>query len=54
MERALPDVSLQYVDYALWHRQWLESESFAAQLAYWRGRMDDAPILRLPSRRMRR
>lgn len=35
--------SLQYVDYAIWQRQWLESPSSAEQRAYWWSKLADAP-----------
>lgn len=40
---------LQYVDYAAWQRQWLESESSAADREYWRSQLaGDVPALELP------
>ncbi|HET7695319.1 MAG TPA: amino acid adenylation domain-containing protein [Vicinamibacterales bacterium] len=48
-EPALPACPLQYADYAVWHRQWLESESAAAQVSFWRRRMAGSPTLRLPA-----
>jgi amino acid adenylation domain-containing protein len=35
----LPDLSLQYADYAYWQREWLQGEVFETQLAYWRGQL---------------
>ncbi|HKE24241.1 MAG TPA: condensation domain-containing protein, partial [Bryobacteraceae bacterium] len=37
----LPEVSLQYADYAVWQRSWLESEALESQLAYWREQLKD-------------
>jgi hypothetical protein len=31
----LPEVSLQYADFTLWHRQWLNEEALEKQLSYW-------------------
>ena len=31
----LPELPLQYADYALWQRQWLQGEVLETQLAYW-------------------
>jgi amino acid adenylation domain-containing protein len=50
----LPEPSLQYVDYAAWHRQWLEGEELERRLAYWRKQLAGAPWqLRLPHTRSR-
>lgn len=32
----LPDLPLQYADYAYWQREWLQGEVLETQLAYWR------------------
>ena len=33
---ALPELPVQYADFALWQRGWLPGEALAAELAYWR------------------
>src|SRR2546426_159763 len=33
----LPALPVQYADYAVWQRQWLQGEVLARQLGYWRG-----------------
>ena len=43
------ELSLQYGDYACWQRQWLQGETLARHLAYWRERLADAPVLDLPT-----
>lgn len=46
----LPDMSLQYADYAAWQRGWLESGEIEKQLAYWREQLEGAPpLLELPT-----
>ncbi|MBB3059227.1 non-ribosomal peptide synthetase [Microbulbifer rhizosphaerae] len=41
---------LQYADYALWQREWMEGEDCRRQLAYWRKRLDgDRQPLELPA-----
>ena len=35
----LPPLALQYADYALWQRAWLEDGRLDRQLDYWRGRL---------------
>ncbi len=50
----LPDLPIQYADYAIWQRQWLQGDVLDAQLAYWRGRLAGAPAsLELPTDRAR-
>ncbi|MDD2050656.1 condensation domain-containing protein, partial [Pseudomonas putida] len=42
-------LTLQYSDYALWQRRWLEAGEQERQLAYWRAQLgDDHPLLELP------
>ncbi|MEL6598866.1 MAG: amino acid adenylation domain-containing protein [Pseudomonadota bacterium] len=50
LEIRLPDLPLQYVDFAAWHPTWLEQEAFAKQLPYWRRQLEDATyFLDLPT-----
>ncbi len=50
----LPELTVQYVDYAAWQRQWLQGEVLENRLAYWRKQLQDAPRgLSLPRRRVR-
>ena len=50
----LPEMPLQYADYALWQRSWLQGEILARQLEYWLGRLAGAPeSLALPTDRPR-
>ena len=50
----LPEPELQYADYALWQRDWLQGEALQRQLDYWRDRLADAPaVLDLPTDRPR-
>ena len=39
----LPELAIQYADYAAWHRQWVSERVLQPQLAYWRTRLADAP-----------
>ncbi|HZF08986.1 MAG TPA: amino acid adenylation domain-containing protein, partial [Thermoanaerobaculia bacterium] len=51
---ALPDLPVQYVEYAHWQRSWLCGEVLAAQIAYWRECLADVPeVLDLPLDRPR-
>ena len=50
----LPELSVQYVDYAAWQRQWLTGEVLEERLEYWRRQLADAPErMSLPQRRAR-
>jgi amino acid adenylation domain-containing protein len=50
----LAELPLQYADYAVWQRQWLEGEVYEQQLAYWRAQLAGAPpILEIPTDRPR-
>ena len=50
----LANLPVQYGDYALWQRDWLQGEALDRQLAYWRQQLDDAPpVLDLPGDRPR-
>ncbi|CAM3296224.1 amino acid adenylation domain-containing protein [Corallococcus sp. ZKHCc1 1396] len=50
----LPALPIQYADFALWQRQWLQGEVLEAQLDYWRKQLADAPtVLELPTDRPR-
>ena len=53
-EVSLPELPVQYADYAIWQRGWLQGEELARQLAYWKGHLADAPpMLELPTDRQR-
>ncbi len=48
-DAALPALPIQYRDYALWQRSWLEAGEQARQLAYWQAKLgDDHSPLELP------
>jgi non-ribosomal peptide synthetase component F/alpha-ketoglutarate-dependent taurine dioxygenase/acyl carrier protein len=49
----LPELPIQYVDFAHWQRQWMQGEVLQEQLDYWRTRLSALPMLRLPSDRPR-
>jgi len=49
----LPELPIQYADFAVWQRGWLEGEVFERQLAYWRKQLADLPALQLPTDRPR-
>ncbi len=46
----LPQLPIQYADFAVWQRQWLEKERFQNQLTYWQKQLSgELPILQLPT-----
>ncbi len=45
----LPELPIQYVDFAAWQKEWLEGEVLERQLAYWKKQLaPPLPILHLP------
>ncbi|HEX8558732.1 MAG TPA: amino acid adenylation domain-containing protein [Pyrinomonadaceae bacterium] len=50
----LPELPIQYADFAVWQRGALEGEHVTRLLAYWRERLDGAPVaIELPTDRPR-
>src|SRR5947209_4932756 len=50
----LPPLPIQYADYAVWQRQWLQGEVLESRLSYWRKQLEGAPErLKLPQSRRR-
>jgi uncharacterized protein YneF (UPF0154 family) len=50
----LSTLSIQYADFAIWQRQWLQGDVLQSQLSYWQKQLKDAPpILSLPTDRPR-
>jgi amino acid adenylation domain-containing protein len=50
----LPELNIQYADFAHWQRQWLQGEVLEAQLAYWEQQLGGTlPVLELPTDRPR-
>jgi len=50
----LPELEIQYADYALWQRQWIEGEILQQQAAYWKTTLAGAPaLLELPTDHLR-
>ncbi len=51
---ALEELPVQYADFALWQREWLQGETLERQLGWWRERLAGAPpLLALPLDRPR-
>jgi amino acid adenylation domain-containing protein len=50
----LADLPIQYANFAVWQREWLQGEVLESQLSYWRKQLEGAPvILNLPTDRAR-
>ncbi len=46
----LPELAIQYSDFAIWQRQWLQDEVLQGQLDYWKRHLGGSlPVLELPS-----
>ncbi|HBL57377.1 MAG TPA: non-ribosomal peptide synthetase, partial [Cyanobacteria bacterium UBA8803] len=51
---SLPDLPIQYADFAAWQRQWLQGEVLESQMTYWKQQLGGSlPVLELPSDRPR-
>jgi amino acid adenylation domain-containing protein len=47
----LPELPIQYADYAAWQREWLQGETLDELLAFWKTELSGAPPLALPTDR---
>ncbi|HEX2187734.1 MAG TPA: amino acid adenylation domain-containing protein [Longimicrobiaceae bacterium] len=53
-EPRLPELPVQYADYAVWQREWLSGEVLDAQIGWWKERLAGAPpLLEIPTDRPR-
>ncbi|WNO70377.1 non-ribosomal peptide synthetase [Streptomyces sp. AM8-1-1] len=50
---SLPDLPVQYADYADWQRRELGGDGVAGELGFWRERLSGLPVLELPVDRVR-
>ncbi|HEX7773911.1 MAG TPA: condensation domain-containing protein, partial [Pyrinomonadaceae bacterium] len=46
---ALPELPIQYADFARWQHEWLNGDVLATQLDYWKKQLDDVATLKLPT-----
>ena len=52
--RCLDDLPVQYADYSVWQREWLDGPELDRQISYWKNRLAGAPeLLELPTDRVR-
>lgn len=48
----LPELQIQYTDFAVWQKEYWENQGFKSQLAYWKKQLGgELPILNLPTDR---
>ncbi|WP_370640379.1 amino acid adenylation domain-containing protein, partial [Myxococcus sp. XM-1-1-1] len=45
----LPELPVQYADFAAWQRRVLDGATVGAQVEWWRSRLEGAPVLELPT-----
>ena len=45
----LPELPLQYADFAVWERDWLSGPVLAELVSYWKGQLADLPVVELPT-----
>lgn len=51
---SLPALTIQYADFAIWQREWLQGEVLDEHLRYWREQLAGAPpVLEIPTARVR-
>ena len=48
-ESPLPELPIQYADFAAWQRGWLKEEALERQMEYWREQLKGLPVLELPT-----
>jgi len=49
----LAEPAIQYADYAVWQRDWLQGAVLEKLLKYWKRQLDGVEILQLPTDRKR-
>lgn len=47
----LPELPIQYADFAAWQRRWLQGDVLETQLSYWKKQLANLPVLNLPTER---
>jgi amino acid adenylation domain-containing protein len=49
----LPELAIQYGDYAVWQKKWLDAKALEAEMGYWKKQLKGAPAVVLPLDRPR-
>jgi amino acid adenylation domain-containing protein len=51
---SVPELTIQYTDFAVWQRNWLVGEELKTQISYWKEQLSgELPVLELPTDRPR-
>jgi amino acid adenylation domain-containing protein len=50
---SLPELAIQYADFARWQREWLAGARLEEKLKYWKEQLAEAPVLALPTDKSR-
>lgn len=50
---SLPELPIQYADFAHWQREWLQKDVLESQLSYWRSQLQNLSLLEIESSRPR-
>jgi acyl carrier protein len=48
-ESSLPELPIQYADFAVWQQNWLRGEALETELAYWQQQLAGVSMLKLPA-----
>ncbi|WP_145052124.1 non-ribosomal peptide synthetase [Paenibacillus xylanexedens] len=49
VERVLPELPIQYADFAVWQRKWIADGILEQQMQYWRQQLQGVSVLQLPT-----
>jgi len=49
----LPELPIQYADYTMWQREWLQGQVLEQQLSYWKQQLAGSSLLQMPTDRPR-
>ncbi|QRN93140.1 amino acid adenylation domain-containing protein [Archangium violaceum] len=52
-ESPLPELTVQYADYAAWQHQWMRGPALESELSWWKETLAEVPVLRIPTDRPR-
>jgi hypothetical protein len=52
-EASLAELEIQYADYAIWQREWLQGPALERQLSYWKKQLDQSRPFEFPTGRPR-
>ena len=47
-DAGLPQLPVQYADFAIWQRTYLQGKAWDEKLAYWKQKLEGSPVLELP------